>query len=697
MIAPSQPHRWPPAGGDVATLMRTDGWTSTALGPPADWPDNLKSVIGLMLPAHVQIVLFWGPQYVAFYNDVYAPTIGNKHPRALGRPAIESWTELWDDLEPLLAKVRATGETVSAADRPFRIERHGFLEDVYFDISYSAVAGEDGGVDGVLCIVSETTGRVVASRERERAEATLRANQEELARVNASLEERVARRTRDLDRVWRLSTDLMMISRLDGTIQAINPAWLAQLGWHPADLAGQPYLDFVHPDDRQRSLDEAARLGAGLATRHFENRWRHHDGTYRTVAWTAVPEAGFVHAVGRDITADNAAADALREAEARLRQSQKMEAVGQLTGGIAHDFNNLLQGISGSLEVVRKRIAQGRPGEVERHVDAALGATQKAASLTHRLLAFSRRQPLDPKPVRPNPLVGSMEDLLRRTLGERIALEMVLAEGVWTTLCDPNQLENALLNLAINARDAMPDGGTLEIETRNLRRGADDPAGPGEYVCISVTDTGTGMPPDVAARAFEPFFTTKPIGQGTGLGLSMIYGFALQSEGFCHIDSTVGRGTTVTLALPRHHGEDDPAADPPPDLAPRAERGEVVLVVEDDPVVRGLIVDVLTERGYRVLTATDGPTGLTRVQDAGPLDLLLTDNGLPGLDGRRLAEAARMARPGLKVLFMTGYASEAAASHGFLDAGMGIVTKPFTMDGLAARVRELLAAGPNEP
>jgi len=685
--------RWPSAGGDVAALMRAGDWESTALGPPEAWPANLKSVIGLMLPAHVQIVLFWGPRYVAFYNDVYAPTIGNKHPRALGRPAIESWTELWDDLEPLLAKVRATGETVSAADRPFQIERHGFLEDVYFDISYSAVAGEDGGVDGVLCIVSETTARVVAARERDQAEATLRANQDELARVNASLEERVARRTRDLDRVWRLSTDLMMISRLDGTIQAVNPAWLVQLGWGPDDLAGRPYLDFVHPDDRERSREEAARLDAGQSSRHFENRWRHRDGTYRTVAWTAVPEAGFVHAVGRDITAESVAAEALREAEARLRQSQKMEAVGQLTGGIAHDFNNLLQGISGSLEVVRKRLAQGRPGEIERHVDAALGATQKAASLTHRLLAFSRRQPLDPKPVRPNPLVGSMEDLLRRTLGERIALEMVLAEGVWTTLCDPNQLENALLNLAINARDAMPDGGTLEIETRNLLREAAHPAGPGEYVCISVTDTGTGMPPDVAARAFEPFFTTKPIGQGTGLGLSMIYGFALQSEGFCHIDSAVGRGTTVTLALPRHHGTGTGETRVPDEPAGHAERGEAVLVVEDDPVVRGLIVDVLGERGYRVSTAADGPEGLARVQAPGPIDLLLTDIGLPGLDGRRLADAARAARPGLKVLFMTGYASEAAAAHGFLDAGMGIVMKPFTMDGLAARVRDLLAAG----
>ncbi|MET0351787.1 MAG: ATP-binding protein, partial [Rhizobacter sp.] len=573
---------------------------------------------------------------------------------------------------------RAKG--LSAEETEYCIRRPDTGETVWLSRRAEYVRDAQGRVTAMRGVVQDIT-------KRKRAEATLRAHQAELAQLNASLEERVAQRTRDLDRVWRLATDLMLIARLDGPIQAINPAWRAQLGWEPADLIGRHFIDLIHPDDHARTMEENDRIGAGQVTRHFENRWRHRDGTYRTVAWAAVPEAGFVHAVGRDITAESAAAEALREAEERLRQSQKMEAVGQLTGGIAHDFNNLLQGISGSLEVVRKRIAQGRAAEVERHVDAALNATQKAASLTHRLLAFSRRQPLDPKPVRANPLVGSMEDLLRRTLGEHIALEMVLAEGVWTTRCDPNQLENAILNLAINARDAMPDGGTLEIETRNLQRDGQD------FVCISVADTGTGMPPDVVAHAFEPFFTTKPLGQGTGLGLSMIYGFALQSEGTCHIDSEVGRGTTVTLSLPRHHGTDTREADTPPDVAPHAERGEVVLVVEDEPIVRGLIVDVLGERGYRVLTATDGPTGLARVQDAGAIDLLLTDIGLPGLDGRRLAEAARIVRPGLKVLFMTGYAHDAATAQGFLGTGMGIVTKPFTMDHLAARVRELLAAG----
>ena len=941
---------WPPHAGEVAALLRADPRT-------VGWSRLLRATVGLMLPADVQIVLFWGPDYVAYYNDTYAPTIGNKHPRALGRPAIESWRELWDDLEPLLARVRTTGETVSARDRPFRIERRGYLEDVHFDISYSAVLDDAGGVAGVLCLVNETTDRVRATRERAESDAALRvaevalraeaeriqlalnagavmgtwlwdvpadrvtgdapfartfgidppalqagvsiavmkraihpddlpgveariaealaqggryraqyrvpdpqggwkwieanghvelddsgqavrfpgvvidasdrrlaaetrdqfrlaqaaaglgvfslelatgtltvspefcelfglpvtdtlpaarvealhwpaegsamstadgrltgdsaleteyrvrradtgaavwlarraeyvrdpqgritamrgvvhditrlkaataalqAHREDLARMNASLEARVQQRTRELDRIWRLATDLMLVARLDGTIEAVNPAWQARLGWAEHDVIGHAYPDFVHPDDLAGSQHESDRLADGVAVQKFENRWRHRDGTWRVISWTAVPEAGFVHAVGRDVTDERAAAAALREAEARLRQSQKMEAVGQLTGGIAHDFNNLLQGISGSLEVVRRRLAQDRPEDATRHVASALGATQRAAALTHRLLAFSRRQPLDPKPVRANPLVGSMEDLLRRTLGEHIALELVLAGGLWTTLCDPNQLENALLNLAINARDAMPDGGTLRIETCNTRLPADAHGAVREGVCIAVVDTGSGMAPDVRDRAFEPFFTTKPLGQGTGLGLSMVYGFALQSEGACRIESAPGRGTRVELLLPRHAAADAAEAEPLPAAPTPGPEGASVLLVEDDAIVRELLADMLGELGCRVATAADGPAGLAALERGERVDLLLTDIGLPGLSGRQLADAARRLRPELRVLLMTGYAESAALADGILAPGMSMITKPFTLDALVARVREALA-GPAAP
>ena len=386
----------------------------------------------------------------------------------------------------------------------------------------------------------------------------------------------------------------------------------------------------------------------------------------------------------------------LERAHEQLRQAQKMEAVGQLTGGIAHDFNNLLQGITGSLEIVRRRIAAGRHDDLPRFIDGAIQSARRAAALTHRLLAFSRRQPLAPRALQANPLVMSMEELLRRTLGERIALRLELQPRLWTTRCDVNQLENAILNLCINARDAMPHGGGLRIRTHNVSLDAAAAAAlgdvaPGDYVSMQVVDTGSGMSPEVLAKAFDPFFTTKPIGQGTGLGLSMIYGFARQSEGHVAITSEAGRGTTVQLLLPRHAGDAEADEQPAPaEPQATARRGETVLVVEDEAVVRSLIVEVLHELGYQPLEAADGPAGLAVLQSGAHIDLLVTDIGLPGLNGRQVADAARLQRPDLKVLFMTGYAETAAAAQGFLEPGMALLTKPFTMDVLAARLRSMV-------
>jgi signal transduction histidine kinase/ActR/RegA family two-component response regulator len=384
-------------------------------------------------------------------------------------------------------------------------------------------------------------------------------------------------------------------------------------------------------------------------------------------------------------------------AEAQLRQVQKMEAVGQLTGGIAHDFNNLLTGVLGSIDLLQKRLAQGRMSEVDRYAATAESAAKRAAALTHRLLAFSRRQPLDPKAVDANRLVASMEELLRRTLGEAVELEVVRTAGLWTTLCDPHQLESAILNLAINGRDAMPDGGKLTIETCNAylddaytaREGA---VKAGQYVCVCVTDTGVGMSTDVIAKAFEPFFTTKPIGQGTGLGLSMIYGFAQQSNGYAKIYSEPGQGTTVKLYLPRHFGAADPLDQIHPLAAGRPANadGRTVLVVEDEPSVRNLVIDVLHERGYATLEAADGQIGLQILQGQAKVDLLISDVGLPGLNGRQLADAARALRPDLPILFMTGYAGNAAIAGGFLEPGMEMITKPFAIDVFVGRVASIL-------
>ena len=504
---------------------------------------------------------------------------------------------------------------------------------------------------------------------------------------------------------------------VDGTVLYCNQRLAEMFGVPQERVIGQALQAYVLPEDAAAFARLLAR--AQHAATRSELTVRTAGGAHVPVHLSFSPlhredGAALLCGVLTDLTQQTLHLRELAEANARLvaesaerervedtlRQSQKMEAVGQLTGGIAHDFNNLLQGITGSLELVKRRIAQGRTAGLDDLIAGAVASANRAAALTHRLLAFSRRQPLDPKPVRANSLVAGMEDLLRRTMGAAIRLELALADDLWPTLCDPNQLESAVLNLVINARDAMPDGGRLRIEIGNERLDgayADHARGmnPGQYVCVRVADTGTGMPPDVVKRAFDPFFTTKPIGQGTGLGLSMIYGFARQSEGYCRIDSTPGQGTTVRLYLPRCRGEAAEEGPPPiPGLtaAHEAEDGETVLVVEDEPVVRSLVVEVLRDLGYRALEAADGPSGLEVLLSRRRLDLLVTDIGLPGLNGRQLADAARERRPDLKVLFMTGYAETAAIANGFSEPGMALITKPFAMEALAVRIRDMIEA-----
>ncbi|MCD7041555.1 MULTISPECIES: ATP-binding protein [Pseudomonas fluorescens group] len=387
----------------------------------------------------------------------------------------------------------------------------------------------------------------------------------------------------------------------------------------------------------------------------------------------------------------------LRSNEEALRQSQKMEAVGQLTGGIAHDFNNMLTGIIGSLELLRRRVSRGKLDDLDSLIDLGVTSANRAAGLTHRLLAFSRRQSLDSKPVGINQLVFSMGELLQRSINESITLDMRLNDQLWTAEADPNQLESALLNLVINARDAMPGGGKLTVETANRHldnvfTAAYGTLKPGDYVELSVSDNGCGIPESVMGRVFDPFFTTKPIGQGTGLGLSMIYGFARQSHGHVTIHSEVGKGTTVSLFLPRFVGEMATHVAVNPTLLPFANAGETVLIVEDDPAVRVLVSAVLKELGYAFVEAGDADTALPIIESEQRIDLMISDVGLPGMNGRQLAEIGRQIRPELKVLFITGYAEHAAVRGGFLDPGMQLITKPFTFDLLTAKVREMIQA-----
>jgi signal transduction histidine kinase/ActR/RegA family two-component response regulator len=386
-------------------------------------------------------------------------------------------------------------------------------------------------------------------------------------------------------------------------------------------------------------------------------------------------------------------------AEEALRQSQKMEAVGRLTGGIAHDFNNHLTVISSNIELLQRRLPPDS-ARLSRLTDAAMAGVQRAATLTHRLLAFSRQQPLEPEPLDVSRLVSTMSDLLRQTLGEDVAIETVLAGGLWQTRVDANQLENVLLNLAVNARDAMPSGGKLTIETANayldeVYAASHDEVTAGQYVMLAVTDTGTGMTPEVIEKVFEPFFTTKPLGQGTGLGLSMVYGFVKQSGGHVSIYSELGKGSTVKVYLPRFIRPDTQPARKYGAAVPAHPRGsgETILVVEDDEAVRHASVEALRDIGYQVLEAGDAMEGVRLLVDRGGIDLLFTDVGLPGgVNGRALADAARDAQPGVRVLFTTGYTHNAILHNGLLDHGVHFIAKPFSLTALAEKIREVLAA-----
>ena len=511
--------------------------------------------------------------------------------------------------------------------------------------------------------------------------------QEDLEQLAATLEQEVRRRTAEVDRAWRISRDLLVVARPDGVLERINQRWTELLGWHEHEIVGHSFLDFTHPEDAERTLAAFQSIFDEPLTEPYEYRLRHRDGSYRWIAWTGALEDERIYAAGRDQTLERSQAEA-------LRQSQKMEAVGQLTGGLAHDFNNLLTGMMGNLELLQTKVARGRLDDLDRFINAAQGAGRRAASLTQRLLAFSRRQTLDPKPTDINKLIAGLEEMLIRTVGPVTDIEVVGAAGLWAAEIDAGQLENAILNLCINGRDSMPTGGKLTIETANKwiddRTGRERDMPPGQYIAICVTDTGTGMSPETLRRAFEPFYTTKPIGQGTGLGLSMIYGFAQQSGGQVRIYSEVGLGTTVCIYLPRHHGDVDDDIEREVVANAITADGQTILVVDDEATIRHLIDEVLDEQGYTVIGAADGAAGLKVLQSGARIELLITDVGLPGgINGRQVADAARALRPGLKVLFITGFADNAAVGNGHLEPGMELLTKPFTLDALTSRVADM--------
>jgi PAS domain S-box-containing protein len=517
----------------------------------------------------------------------------------------------------------------------------------------------------------------------------IRAKLEEL---NATLEQRVAERTADRDRIWRLSTDIMLVADFNATIMSVNPAWTQVLGWEEEELLGRSFMTLIHPDDLAATLAEVGKLSEGATTFSFINRYQGKDGAFRTISWTAVPDEAYIHAVGRDVTEERAAAETLRKTELALQQAQKMEAIGNLTGGVAHDFNNLLQVIGGNLQLLAKDMFGN--DRAQRRIANALTGVERGSKLASQLLAFGRRQALDPRVLDVGRLVQGMDDMLRRTLGEGVEVVTLIKDKLWNTLIDPVQLENALLNLAINARDAMDGYGTLTIEVGNAsldelyaRQNRD--AEPGDYVTVSVTDTGSGMSQEVVDKVFEPFFTTKPEGKGTGLGLSMVYGFVRQTGGHVKIYSEVGHGTTVRIYLPRTTAKEDLEVELPEGAIVGGQ--ETILVAEDDEAVRATVVETLQDLGYRVLKAANPVAALNIIESGIPIDMLFTDVVMPGpLKSTELVAKAKERLPRLAVLFTSGYTQNSIVQAGRLEPGVQLLSKPYTRDALARRIRQVL-------
>ncbi|GAA0422281.1 response regulator [Pseudomonas veronii subsp. inensis] len=711
-------------GSEAAALIARLDWAQSPLGEANDWPQSLRTAVDIVVNSPMPMLLLWGRELIQLYNDGFARLAGNKHPGALGQPAHATWPELESFTAPVYDAVLG-GQVRTFTEQPFVLQRNNRDTEIWLDLTYSPIRDEGGQVAGILVTAIETNERRSKTQElQQRSEDSLKAQHNSEQRLQLALAATDAVGTWD----WNIGEDRFIADAHFAALHGVDPSDAGR-------LPISDYLNGVHPEDRgmvARSIKHCITHGSEYAE---EYRLLQADGRVR---WVFARGRCYNDQHGRptrflgaalDLTERKNTEQALRHlnenleervaqrtqalaeanlrlqnemfererAEDALRHAQKMEAVGQLTGGIAHDFNNMLTGIIGSLDLMQRYIAAGRSEEIGRFTDVAVSSAHRAAALTHRLLAFSRRQSLDRRPLDPNQLVVSLEDLFRRTKGAHIELKVQLGRDIWPVNTDASQLENALLNLVINARDAMPDGGQLLIETANSYLDGTDittlePVKAGDYVMLGVRDNGSGMAPKILAKAFDPFFTTKPIGQGTGLGLSMIYGFAQQSGGHVTIQSEPGQGTCVRLYLPRLHGT-ALQSHAPSHLgeAPMAMAGEAVVVVEDDPAVRMLVVNVLDELGYTAHQAADARTALPLLESDLRVDLLVTDVGLPGMNGRQLAEIARQYRPGLKVLFMTGYTQKAAERQGFLEDGMDMVAKPFSIDLLATKIRSMIS------
>jgi PAS domain S-box-containing protein len=717
--APPRHTPFPVGGGETGEMVRRFDWGRTSLGPIDGWSREMRATVSNVVNSPVPKVLMWGPDHIMIYNDAYSVIAGGNHPRALGGTTAAVWPEIWDWNRAILERGFA-GETVDYRDQPMTLLRGGAAEELFFDLFYTPVYEAEGHVGGVLCTVIDNTARLLLERRLAgQAEALASAN----ARFRAAME---------------AMHGVLWTNDADGRMVGEQPGWALLTGQGEAEYSGYGWADAVHPDDAAPTIAAWERAVATKSTFVFEHRVRRHCGTWRTFAIRGVPLIGdageIVEWVGvhSDITHQRAAEAALRdhaqqlerqvrhreraeeqlrhlnetlearvideiatrrEAEAKLAQAQKMEAVGKLTGGVAHDFNNLLQVVSGNLQLLARDVAGNE--RAEKRIGNALAGVARGSKLAAQLLAFGRRQALEPKVVNVTRFVRGMDDMLRRAIGEGIEIETVFGGGLWNTFIDPGQIENALLNLAINARDAMAGQGKLTIELANAHLDDDyarthDEVAPGQYVMLAVSDTGCGMPPEVLDKVFEPFFSTKAEGKGSGLGLSMVYGFVKQSGGHVKIYSEPGEGTTIRLYLPRAVEAEDVEVEV--HNGPIIGGTETVLVVEDDEEVRATVVEMLADLGYRVLKAVDAQSALNVIESGIPIDMLFTDVVMPGsLKSPELARKARERMPEIAVLFTSGYTENSIVHGGRLDAGVELLSKPYTREALARKFRHVLA------
>lgn len=787
--------------GEMARRLRETDWSITPLGSRAGWPQSLNLAVAMILASGFPMAIRWGPDLVMIYNDAYRPVLGDKHPAAFGRPLREVWREIYPELGPLNAAIlRGERAGFFAEDYPWTIRRYGSaVEHARFTISYSPVPDETApnGIGGILATCVETTERV---------------RQEEALRLlNDRLESEIAERIRERDRIWQVSEDLLGVCNFAGYFTSVNPAWTELLGWSEEEIRRRHVSELRHPDDAALSIAGHRRLAEGVSTVRMENRFRHKDGSWRWVAWAMTAENGLIYVIGRHVTAEKLAAEALRESERQFRlfseavtdyalirldargiisgwnagaqrikgyaeteivgqhfscfytaadraaglperalteaalsgtytaegwrvrkdgslffasividairdeeaklvgfakitrdiserreaeaklqraqeqlaQSQKLEALGQLTGGIAHDFNNMIMVVSGNAQLLNGRVRDARN---RRAIKAIEAAAARGESLTRQLLAFSRRQALNPIVIGLRQRLAMFRDLLASSARGDIELVIDVGPDIWPVAVDVHELELALINLVVNARDAMPEGGTITIGAKNTRLQPEDTPEhlSGEFVGLSVTDTGCGIEPDILPKVFEPFFTTKQLDKGTGLGLSQVYGLTRQSGGTVTIASRVGEGTTATIYLPRSRR---PLSEQPIVGDAPARGRETILVVEDNPEVQDVVGMLLDQLGYRVFNAPSAASALELLASGEAIDLVFTDVVMPGeLDGLALARQVKQRYPQIAVLLTSGYAK---AWHTF-EAGLSIVRKPYQLETLAGAIREAI-------